>query len=183
MKIDTRPSQWVGVALIVGWMALLGVVVPRVGAAIPREAEVAAGTAIAAGGIAITPAAGWGLPKDAPEGILILRKGGAQITGLPPQPAASEDPTVPLKTATDALAIDPSTSWKIGDPTSFETTSGAKGAYAVALAPTQFITNLVIVKDGQSVQIVVSGTDTDWTTLHDEIVEMAKTIEIKEGGA
>ena len=42
----------------------------------------------------------------------------------------------------------------------------------------------MIVQEGVSgAEIVVSGTDTDWTTLHDEIVEMAKTIEIKEGGA
>jgi hypothetical protein len=184
MRVDTRPVQWAGVAVIVAWMAVLGFVLPRVVEAIPREEVVAAGQPVTAGVVTITPATGWARPKDAPETILILRKGGAQITGFPPAPATSDDPVVTLKTLTDAQLADPAAAWKVGDPTTFQTAAGADGAYAAALKPKEFITQFVIaVGDGRSMQVSASGTDTDWATLHNEIVEMVKTIEIAGGGA
>ena len=70
MKIDNRPVQWIGVALLVGWTALLVAGLPRVAAAIPAESTVAAGTAISLAGVGITPAEGWGIDKQAATPVL-----------------------------------------------------------------------------------------------------------------
>jgi hypothetical protein len=181
MKIDTRPIQWVGVALILGWTGVVALGLPRVAAAIPRETAVEAGQAVTAGGVSVTSGEGWGAPAEAP-GILILRKAGAQFTAFPPQPATG-DPAAKLETVVDPIRADTTAAWQIGDPQTFTTAAGAPGAYAVALSPQGFIATFVVVSDGQSTQVTVNGTDTDWTTLHDEIVEMAKSLTIVGGGA
>jgi hypothetical protein len=142
---------------------------------------VEAGQAVTVGGVSVTPPEGWGAPADAP-GILILRKGGAQFTAFPPQPV-SGDPATMLATVVDPLRSDTTAAWQIGEPQTFTTAAGAPGAYAVALSPQGFITTFVVVSDGQSTTATVNGTDTDWTTLHDEIVDMAKSLTIVGGGS
>jgi hypothetical protein len=181
MHIDTRPVQWIGVALIVGWPALLAVGLPRVAAAIPSEVETQAGTPITVGGITITPVEGWSAPADV-SSILVLRKQGTQLAAFPPQPATG-DATAVLATATAPLAADTTTGWQIGDPQTFTTESGAEGVYAVALAPQQFIATYVVVSDGMSAQVTATGTDADWTALNEEILEMVTSLEISGGGS
>jgi hypothetical protein len=181
VRIDNRPVQWVGAALILGWTGLIALGLPQIAVAIPNEAATEAGKAVTVGGVSITPAAGWSLPKDV-SAILVLRKSGTQVTALPPVPVAGDAKSI-LGPLMDTLRQDPSTTWTIGDPQPFTTTAGASGAYAVALAPKQFMTNFVVVQDGQSAQVIATGPDTDWTALHDEIVDMLATVSITGGGS
>lgn len=179
MRVDARPAQWIGVAMLVGWTALLAVGLPRVAAAIPNEVATEAGTPITVGGVTVTPVEGWNAPADV-SGILILRKGGAQFTAFPPQPAAGDAEAV-LATAMAPQVADTTTGWQIGDPKAFTTTAGAEGAYAVALAPQQFIADYVVVDGGQSAQVTANGTDADWTALDEEILQMVESLEITGG--
>ena len=179
MKIDSRPTQWIGAALILGGAAFFALGLPRIAAAFPTETATEAGRALTVGGIAITPSDGWTAPKDAQK-ILVLRKAGAQITGIPPVLAAGDAKTI-LTSVVDPMRQDKETAWQFSEPQAFTTASGASGAYVVAQAPQQFLTNFVVVQDGRSTQVIVSGTDADWTSLHDEILDMIKTVEIPAG--
>jgi len=181
MRIKSGPAQWVGVALILGWSVLLAFGLPRWAAAIPAEQAVEAGQAVSVGGVSLTPVEGWGIAPESTE-ILILRKQGAQLTALPPR-AATGDASAEVATAMAAYADDPSTDWKVSDPAEFTTAAGAPGVYSFALAPQQFIANYVVVIDGQTYQVLVNGTDTDWTTLHDEILDTVSTLEPAGAGA
>lgn len=181
MKIDNRPSQWIGALLIVAWMGFLALGVPRIAAAIPNETETVAGQPASLGGVTLTPEAGWTQPADS-KAILILRKDGAQITTLPPQPAAGDAASV-LKPVLDVQRNDASTSWQISEPQPFTTASGATGAWALALAPQQFVANFAVVENGKSALVLVSGTDTAWSTLKDEILTMVSTLKLEEAGS
>lgn len=179
MKIDSRPVQWVGVALILGWTGLLALGLPRIAAAIPSEVETEAGKPITVGGIIVTPVEGWNAPADV-SSILVLRKAGAQFTAFPPQPAAGDASAI-LGPVMAPLEADTATGWLIGDPQAFTTDAGAEGAYAVALAPQQFVANYIVVSGGQSAQVTATGTDADWTALDDEILQMVESLVIAEG--
>jgi hypothetical protein len=181
MKIDSRPVQWIGAALVLGWAGFIALGLPRIAAAIPNEAATDAGTPVTVGGVTITPSEGWSLPKDVSQ-ILILRKAGTQLTALPPAPATGDAASV-IAPLVDPLRQDPNVAWTVGDPQPFTTASGASGAYVVALAPEQFVTNYVVVQDGQAAQVIVTGTDADWTSLGDEILDMVKTVAIAGGGS
>jgi Tfp pilus assembly protein PilW len=181
MKIDNRPTQWIGALLIVAWMGFLALGVPRIAAAIPNETETVAGQPASLGGVTLTPEAGWTQPADS-KAILILRKDGAQITTLPAQPAAGDAASV-LKPVLDVQRNDASTSWQISEPQPFTTASGATGAWALALAPQQFVANFAVVENGKSALVLVSGTDTAWSTLKDEILTMVSTLKLEEAGS
>ncbi len=162
-------------------MGFLALGVPRIAAAIPNETETVAGQPTSLGGVTLTPEAGWVQPADS-KAILILRKDGAQITALPPQPAAG-DATSVLQPVLDAQRNDASTAWQITDPQAFTTASGATGAWAVALAPQQFVAAFAVVENGRSALVTVNGTDTAWSTLKDEIVTIVSSLELGEAGS
>lgn len=181
MTIDGRPAQWIGAALILGWAAFFAMGLPRIAAAFPSETATEAGKPVTVGGVTMTPAEGWTLPKDVQK-ILVLRKAGAQVTAIPPVPAAGDVGSI-LNTVLDPMRQDKQTGWQFSQPQSFTTASGASGAYVVAQAPQQFVTNFIVLQDGRSAQILVSGTDGDWTSLHDEILDVVKTVEITGGAS
>ena len=181
MKIDNRPSQWIGALLIVGWMGALALGLPRIAAAIPNETETVAGQPTTLGGVTLTPEPGWVQPADS-KAILILRKHGAQITALPPQSAAG-DATSLLQPMLDIQRNDTSTSWQMTEPQPFTTAAGPTGAWAVALAPQQFIATFAVIENGQSALVTASGTDTDWSTLKDEIVEIVSSLKLGEAAS
>jgi hypothetical protein len=79
------------------------------------------------------------------------------------------------------LEADTATGWLIGDPQVFTTDAGAEGAYAVALAPQQFVADYIVVSGGQSAQVTATGTDADWTALDDEILQMVESLVIAQG--
>jgi uncharacterized iron-regulated membrane protein len=181
VTIDNRPSQWIGALLIAAWMGFLALGMPRIAAAIPNETETVAGQPTSLGGVTLTPEAGWVQPADS-KAILVLRKDGAQITAFPPQPA-SGDATAVLEPMLDVQRNDTATAWQITEPQAFTTASGATGAWAVALAPQQFIANFAVVDNGQSALVSVGGTDTAWSTLKDEIVRIVSSLEIAGAGS
>lgn len=181
MKLDTRPSQWLGALFIAGWTALLGIALPRAAAAIPSETATVAGQAVTVGGVTLTPVDGWTLSADS-KAILVLRKDGAQITAIPPQPAAGDAASL-IKPIVDIQRADTTTSWQVSETQPFTTEAGGTGAWAVSLAPAQFAATFAVVDGGQSSLITVTGTDTAWTTLKDEILATLETVTLTGAGS
>lgn len=181
MRLDTRPSQWLGALFIAAWAALLAFGLPRVAAAIPSETATVAGEAVTVGGVTLTPADGWTLSADS-KAILVLRKNGAQITALPPQPAAG-DASALLKPIVDIQRADANTNWQIGEEQPFTTAGGGTGAWVVALAPSQFAATFAVIEGDRSSLVTVTGTDTAWTTLKDEILRTLGTLELNGAGS
>ena len=180
MRIDTRPIQWVGVAVLIGWTALLAFGLPRVAEALPTGSTVAAGTAVVIGTTGITPSTGWEVDSQAP--LPVLRKDGSQVNVFPAGPATGDAASI-IGATLDGLRADTATGWQIGDPQPFTTADGREGLYAVSVTPTQFEIDVVVVKDGTSQAAGAYGSATALTTGQDEILEMLKTMTNEGAGA
>ena len=181
MRLDTRPSQWIGVVLLLGWTLLLAEVLPRVAYALPSEVATVTGQPVSVAGVSLTPADGWGRASGVDE-ILILRKGGAQLTAAPGQPV-SGDVTPSVQAFLDGLKDDPDSDWHVSEPQAFTTTDGLEGLYAVGLLPQEFVLQADLVEGGTSYTVTATGSDTAWTSLHDEIIQMLETLQVEQADA
>jgi hypothetical protein len=70
LRIDTRPVQWIGAELILGWAGFVALGLPLIADAFPNEAATEAGKPVTVGGVTITPSECWSLPKD--ESAILL---------------------------------------------------------------------------------------------------------------
>lgn len=183
MTVDTRPRQWVGAALLLGWCAVLAVLLPRwAEASTPSTAtELTAGERVSAGGVSLLPPEGWSQSTEV-AGLLVLTKQDATLDFFPVGPATgSLDET--LAAQADAFKADASTRYDIGDPEAFTTDSGLDGAQLVVLSPGT-VNVWYAVSDGPSqATALYSSTDNDWKSLHDEVTEMVKSAEFTDDAA
>ena len=176
MRVDSRVGQWVGVAVIVGWCAVLGLLLPRWadGSAPEAAKELAGGQRVAVGGVSVSPADGWSQSTEVTDSLL-LSKQDASISFFPLEPAAGslEDALTDKKAVFES---DKSTTYDIGKPQEFSTDSGLKAVQLVVLAPGS-ANVLYAFSDGkQTVTALMASTDVSWQSLHDEITTMMKSV-------
>ena len=122
-------------------------------------------------------------PADS-KAILILRKDGAQITALR---AGNRPPEMPPPCSSRVLDVqrnDASTSWQISEPDRRSPPLRRhRRLGGRPCAAEQFVATFGVVEVGRSALVTVSGTDTAWSTLKDEIVTIVSSLELGEAGS
>jgi hypothetical protein len=181
VRLDTRPAQWIGVALLLGWTLFLAEVLPRVAYALPDATATVAGQPLSIGGVSVTPPDGWGQAAGV-DTLIVLRKGGAQLIAAPGA-AATGDAVSSVQGFIDGLTSDPDADYQIVGPQPFTTVDGLEGSYAVGLLPQEFVLRAYVVDESLAYSLSGDGTDSDWTSLHDEILAMMKSFHIEEAAS
>ncbi|BDZ43423.1 hypothetical protein GCM10025865_27220 [Paraoerskovia sediminicola] len=181
MRVDARPRQWVGVALLLGTCAVMALVLPRWAAASAPATgtELTAGDAVSVGGVSIVPDEGW--TSESTDFLSVHKQEGA-LTIFPVTPVAGS-PEDQLAASAEAYKADTSTTYDIGTPEEFTTESGLQGYQLVVLSPGEALVSYVFTDGDVQATGTFSSTDRSWKSLHDEVSDMVMTVEFTDADA
>lgn len=186
MKVNTRPGQWIGIAVVLLVTGFFGFVVPRLAPSVVTEnvqvTEVAAGTRVSEGIVSVVPGEGWSQSTEVP-GLLLLKRPEAVMLFAAPEPADGRSVTdVVTKNAEVFTSMDADPSRTIGEAEPFTTSSGLDGA-TLLVQDTATASFLGAVTDGTTMVTVSLNSDPSaWTEVSKDIDAVMSSIEIGAAG-
>lgn len=128
----------------------------------------------------ITPQEGWEV--EVSELFVTLTKSGASMVFPGPLPP-DETPEDAMQKAIDGLKADTTTTWVVGDPTTFATTAGDHGVEAVAHSDTQAWQSWIITNGESNIQVLSLSPDSIWGAIKDEMEAMMTSVVYLDGEA